>query len=198
MFAKRFGLKQPVALANSIRGLVEKEAKHTECAHTPSQRSHVDRDNLQQQLYAQLELKMKSRKRKHITWELPDTDKPQPTYTSKQTRRKGYCKVTKKYLGKIQAIDKVYTLLKECGFHKLTLNVKARTFGGIPWEDLPDYTVNFKTHSKSKAFLTQLREDNLKLLQEDNKNPLQEDNVVPVTVRQVRRVITCLKPFFQS
>ena len=69
MFAKQVGLK-PVALAKSIRDM-EENAKKTECTSTPSQRSHVDRDALQQQLHAQLE--MKSRKRKHITWELPDT-----------------------------------------------------------------------------------------------------------------------------
>lgn len=181
MFAKRFGLKQPVALANSIRGLVEKEAKHTECAHTPSQRSHVDRDTLQQQLHAQLE--MKSRKRKHITWELADTDNPQPTYTSKRTRRKGNVPLTQRRLDKIRAKHHARQLQQKYGFKDTVLNVGARTFGGIPWEDLPDYTVNFKTHSKSKAFLKRLRKDNHK---------------VPVSVRQVHQVKKCLRPFFQS
>mgnify|MGYP001496771708 CR=1 FL=1 len=155
MFAKQLGLK-PVALAKSIQDN-EENAKKTECTHTPSQRSHKGSDELQQQLHAQLE--MKSRKRKHITLEL-DTDKPQPTYTSKRTRRKGNVKLTQKRLDKIRAKHHARQLQQKYKLKNTVLNMGARTFGSIPWEDLPDYTVNFKTHPESKAFLKRLRKDN--------------------------------------
>ena len=180
MFAEQHGFKS-VALAKSIQVLTEEEAKKTDCPHIPAQRSHVDRDALQQQLHAQLE--MKSRKRKHITWELPDTDKPHPTYTSKRTRRKGNVPLTQKRLDKIRAKHHARQLQQKYKLKNTVLNMGARTFGGIPWEDLPDYTVNFKTHSKSKAFLKRLRKDN---------------RPVAVHVRQVHQVKECLKPFFQS
>ena len=179
MFAKQLGLK-PVALAKSIRDM-EENAKKTECTHTPSQRSHKGSDELQRHLHAQLE--MKSRKRKHITWELPDTDKPHPTYTSKRTRRKRNVPLTQRRLDKIRAKHHARQLQQKYKLKNTVLNMGARTFGGIPWEDLPDYTVNFKTHSKSKAFLKRLRKDN---------------RPVAVHVRQVHQVKECLKPFFQS